>query len=145
MKSAWSRARRFGPTCQEHDAAIEALEAWLQRFAQRRDERSLGVTVMSTFEDGRYRWRETYFVLFPAASRPTLKVVEKMLAALNKRYRLSNLGADAHGRFESLTLISPDDFAALDICFTSGAEVLGAARGAGPGARARSSRRRGPS
>ena len=78
---------------------------------------------MSTFEDGRFRWRETYFVLFPAEKRPTLKAVQKTLAAINKHYVLSHPGADAHGRFESLTLISPDDFAALDICFTSGQEV----------------------
>ena len=79
---------------------------------------------MSTFEDDRYRWRETYFVLFPASRRPTLKTVEKKLAALSKRYTLENLGADGHGKFESLTVISPDDFAALDVCYTSGAEVL---------------------
>ncbi|MGA2256387.1 MAG: hypothetical protein ABSG53_17190 [Thermoguttaceae bacterium] len=79
---------------------------------------------MSTFEDDRYRWRETYFVLFPASRRPTLKLVEKKLAALSKRYSLENLGGDTHGKFESLTLISPDDFAALDVCYTSGAEVL---------------------
>ena len=79
---------------------------------------------MSTFEDDRYRWRETYFVLFPASRRPTLKMVEKKLAALSKRYSLENLGGDEHGKFESLTLISPDDFAALDVCYTGGAEVL---------------------
>ena len=79
---------------------------------------------MSTFEDDRYRWRETYFVLFPDSRRPTLQVVEKKLAALSKRYSLENLGGDDAGRFESLTLISPDDFAALDVCYTSGAEVL---------------------
>jgi hypothetical protein len=79
---------------------------------------------MSTFEDDRYRWRETYFVLFPASRRPTLKVVQNKLAALSKRYSLENLGADESGKFESLTLISPDDFAALDVCYTSGAEVL---------------------
>ena len=79
---------------------------------------------MSTFENDRYRWRETYFVLFPASRRPTLKVVEKKLAALSKRYTLENLGGDESGKFESLTLISPDDFAALDVCYTSGAEVL---------------------
>jgi hypothetical protein len=79
---------------------------------------------VSTFEDDRYRWRETYFVLFPASRRPTLKLVEKKLAALSKRYSLENLGGDTHGKFESLTLISPDDFAALDVCYTSGAEVL---------------------
>ena len=79
---------------------------------------------MSTFEDSRYRWRETYFVLFDAKRRPTLKSVTKMLSALNKRFELTNLGADSHGKIDSLTLISPDDFAALDICYLGGAEVL---------------------
>jgi hypothetical protein len=79
---------------------------------------------MSMFEDNRYRWRETYFVLFDAKKRPSLKSVTKALSALNKRFELTNLGADSHGRIDSLTLISPDDFAALDICYTGGAEVL---------------------
>jgi hypothetical protein len=79
---------------------------------------------MSTFEDDRFRWRETYFVLFPSERRPKLKTVETKLAALSKRYSLENPGADETGNFESLTLISPDDFAAMDVCFTSGAEVL---------------------
>jgi hypothetical protein len=79
---------------------------------------------MSTFEDDRYRWRETYFVLFSAANRPMLEVVEKKLASLSNRYSLSDLSADDEGQFESLTLTSPDDFAALDVCFTSGEEVL---------------------
>ena len=79
---------------------------------------------MSMFEDSRYRSRQTYFVLFDAEKRPTLKSVTKMLAALNKRFELCNLRADGHGRIDSLTLISPDDFAALDICYTGGAEVL---------------------
>jgi hypothetical protein len=79
---------------------------------------------MSTFEDDRYRWRETYFVLFPAEKRPALKVVEKKLSSLSKRYLLSNRSADSEGRLESLTVVSPDDFAALDICYTSGQEVI---------------------
>jgi hypothetical protein len=79
---------------------------------------------MSMFEDSRYRWRETYFVLFHAKKRPTLKSVTKMLSALNKRFELTDLNADDQGRIDSLTLISPDDFAALDICYTGGAEVL---------------------
>jgi hypothetical protein len=79
---------------------------------------------MSTFEDGHYRWRETYFVLFSSTKRPALKIVEKALAALNKNYVLSNQSADSHGHLESLTVISPDDFAAMDICYTAGDEVL---------------------
>ena len=79
---------------------------------------------MSMFENSRYRWRETYFVLFDAKQRPKLTTVTKAISALNKRFELSNLSADSEGGFDSLTLESPDDFAALDICYTGGAEVL---------------------
>ncbi len=78
---------------------------------------------MSTFEDSRYRWRETYFVLFDAKKRPKLTRVTKALSALNKRFQLTNL-SDEDGLVDSLTLISPDDFAAMDICYTEGAEAL---------------------
>jgi hypothetical protein len=79
---------------------------------------------MSMFEDNRYRWRETYFVLFDAKNRPKLSSVTKALSALNKRFQLTNLSADDEGRIDSLTLLSPDDYAALDICYTGGEEVL---------------------
>lgn len=79
---------------------------------------------MSMFENSRYRWRETYFVLFDAEERPKLTAVTKAISALNKRFELSDLTADEEGAFDSLTLTSPDDFAALDICYTDGAEVL---------------------
>jgi len=79
---------------------------------------------MSMFEDRHYRWRETYFVLFRSHNRPKLKTVQQALTALNSRYQLTNLSSDRQGRLESLTLVSPDDFAALDICYTEGAEVL---------------------
>jgi hypothetical protein len=79
---------------------------------------------MSMFENSRYRWRETYFVLFDAKNRPKLTNVTKSLSALNKRFQLTNLSADDQGKVDSLTLISPDDFAALDICYTEGDEAL---------------------
>ena len=50
--------------------------------------------------------------------------VTKALSALNKRFQLTNLSADDEGRIDSLTLISPDDFAALDICYIDGEEAL---------------------
>jgi hypothetical protein len=78
---------------------------------------------MSTFENPAYRWRETYFVLLDANDRPTVSQVEAALALLNDRFELQNLQADDEGRFESVTLVSPDDFAALDICFLQGDEV----------------------
>jgi hypothetical protein len=79
---------------------------------------------MSTFERDEFKWRETYFVLFDSAKRPTLKKVERMLRDLNDRFELSNIRADEDGRFESITIMSPDDYAALDISYESGEEVL---------------------
>jgi hypothetical protein len=78
---------------------------------------------MSTFEDYRYRWRETYFVLFDKKNRPKLDAVAKTLKSMNNRYELSNQSADKEGFIESLTLISPEDYAALDICYTCDDEV----------------------
>ncbi len=79
---------------------------------------------MSTFGDNRYCWRETYFVLFKSSDRPSLKVVEKAVTALNERYVLKDASADDAGLFDSLTLLSPDDYAALDISYLAGAEAL---------------------
>jgi hypothetical protein len=79
---------------------------------------------MSMFEDSHYRWRETYFVMFRSGQRPKLKKVQQVLSVLNPHYQLINVHGDSQGRVESLTVISPDDFAALDICYTDGAEVL---------------------
>ena len=79
---------------------------------------------MSTFEREGYQWRETYFVLFDEARRPTLRQVERMLRKLNARFELTDPAADSDGRFESLTVVAPDDYAALDIAFMSGDEVL---------------------
>jgi hypothetical protein len=78
---------------------------------------------MSTFENDQYKWRETYFVLFSAAKRPTLAKMTKALQGLNPRFELSNTLADDDGGFESLTLRSPQDYSALDISYVSGEEV----------------------
>jgi hypothetical protein len=79
---------------------------------------------MSMFEDQHYRWRETYFVLFDSAKRPALAAMKKRLLALGDRYSLVNPQGDDQGRFESIGLVSPEDFSAMDICYTSGDEVI---------------------
>jgi hypothetical protein len=79
---------------------------------------------MSTFEDKNYRWRETYFVLFDASKRPKMKNVLKALHDLNPRYEIVNPLTDEQGAIESLTVVSADDFAALDLCYIEGDEVL---------------------
>jgi hypothetical protein len=79
---------------------------------------------MSMFENDQYRWRETYFVLFESAKRPALKVVRKRLAVIKDNLELVNPQADEHGAMESMTVLAPDDFAALDISYLSGDEVV---------------------
>jgi hypothetical protein len=83
---------------------------------------------MSTFENDDYKWRETYFVLFDAAKRPTLTQLAAALRALNARFELTNLAAEEDDAFDSLTLHSPQDYAAMDISFLDGEEVQQQAR-----------------
>jgi hypothetical protein len=78
---------------------------------------------MSMFDSSDYRWRETYFVLFDAAKRPHSDKVRAALKKLGRRFELGELHADADGGFESITLSSPSDYAALDISYLSGDEV----------------------
>lgn len=78
---------------------------------------------MSLFEDGEYRYRETYFVMFRAENRPSLKRFRQAIAPLGDRYQLANVVEDDRGYFESATLLAPEDFAALDICYVGGDEV----------------------
>lgn len=79
---------------------------------------------MSMFERDEYKWRETYFVLFDSAKRPTLSQIEGVLRDLNERFELTNATADEDGRFESITVMSPEDYAALDISYEAGEEVV---------------------
>lgn len=79
---------------------------------------------MSTFQSDRYQWRETYFVLFESSRRPTLEQVKQTLGAIPGRFQITDVQADDQGRFESLTILSPDDFAALDVSYLAGDEVV---------------------
>ena len=78
---------------------------------------------MTMFEADQFQWRETYFVLFSSRKRPTLDEIERALRQLGSHYQLTDLQAADDGSFESLTLVSPDDFAALDISYLSGEDI----------------------
>jgi hypothetical protein len=79
---------------------------------------------MSTFENKNYRWRETYFVLFESKRRPKLAAVVQAIEALGNRFELVEPAADEKGRIEALTVVSADDYAAMDLCYIEGDEVL---------------------
>lgn len=79
---------------------------------------------MSMFEDDRYRWRETYFIQFEKKNRPMLAEVERRLTMMGEQVELTSPRADEKGRIESLTILAPEDFAALDISYLEDDEVL---------------------
>lgn len=78
---------------------------------------------MSLFENDQFHWRETYFVFFEEGDRPTAEELEAALKQMGARYEVDSVRKDDNGHFESITLISPHDFAAMDITYITGDEV----------------------
>jgi hypothetical protein len=82
-----------------------------------------GTALMGMFDDDRLEWRETYFVLFESAQRPLLRDVERALKDLHGRFQVQDGIADDLGKFESITVLSPEDHAALEITYLTGEDV----------------------
>ena len=78
---------------------------------------------MSLFENGNYRWRETFFVLLKQEHRPAAQDFADAIARLGDRYEVSQLQVSQDGSLESMTLYSPDDFAAMDISYVADEDV----------------------
>ncbi|MCA9178384.1 MAG: hypothetical protein KDB14_28180 [Planctomycetales bacterium] len=75
---------------------------------------------MSLFENNEYRWRETCFVMVDSQTRPSLRQVCEQLGVT---FDLGQSTANEQGQLETLTIFSPNDFSAMDICFVGGDEV----------------------
>ena len=78
---------------------------------------------MSLFADGRYQWRETYFVLFDHTHRPKAADVKRLLVELGPRMEIHELTATDAGLLESMTVLSHADAAGMDITYVEGDEV----------------------
>lgn len=78
---------------------------------------------MSLFGNPDYHYRETYFVLFESKHRPQAAQIEKTLRELKSRYEIGEMATDDQGRLEAVTVLSPDDYAAMDIVYAEGEEV----------------------
>ena len=70
-----------------------------------------------------FRWRETYFVYFDSGRRPKLAEVRALVAGFRGHFQVAAGEADEDGRIESLTIHSPQDYAALEIDYLAGDEV----------------------
>ncbi|RMG00303.1 MAG: hypothetical protein D6741_07070 [Planctomycetota bacterium] len=78
---------------------------------------------MSLFQNPEYCWRETFLVFFDAENRPSAHEIEAAMESLGARYVLTNVTATDDGLFDSATLLAPDDFAAMDICYVEDDDV----------------------
>ena len=74
--------------------------------------------------EGELQWRETYYILFQVADRPTLNQVEAALTEASNRFHIDRLVADDDGLFVSVLVEAPEDHAALEISFESGDAVV---------------------
>jgi hypothetical protein len=79
---------------------------------------------MSDRGEEQFEWRETYFLWLRPEKRPSLTDVERAVMALPGRYELRHAAADRDGAIESLTILAPDDHAALEIEYEEGADIL---------------------
>jgi hypothetical protein len=78
---------------------------------------------MSLFENDQFRWRETYFVLFDSKRLPTVAGMKRVLDELGDRFEVVEIRSDEDEQFESLTIVSPQDFAGMDITYDAGEDV----------------------
>ena len=77
---------------------------------------------MSLFEDSHFVYRDTFFVYFQQSDRPTAEQVQAVLAELGDKYECGEL-RQSDGKFESISVRSPQDYSAMDITFVAGDEV----------------------
>lgn len=78
---------------------------------------------MSLFENDRYRWRETFFLMFRHENRPTVGAMRQVLGTLGSVEIREVRGEDSE-EFESLSILAHEDNAAMDIVYSTGEDVL---------------------
>lgn len=74
-------------------------------------------------DDSRLQWRDTYYVWFSSARRPSLRQVEKIIRELSERFAVKLSEADDDGGFESITLQAGRDQSALEISYLAGDDL----------------------
>lgn len=78
---------------------------------------------MSLFGDRNYQYRDTYFVLFPKENRPSEAKLKALLNELGTKFETAEV-RQTDGKIDSLTLIDPQDYSAMDIAYVEGDDVV---------------------
>ena len=78
---------------------------------------------MSLFENNEYEYKDTFFVFFERENLPKPDAVKAAIAELGGRYEFGKM-AFREEQFESMTILSPQDFSAIDIVLDLNTEVV---------------------
>lgn len=78
---------------------------------------------MSLFGDRNYQYRDTYFVLFQKQHRPSETKLKSLLKELGTKFETAEI-RHSNGQVDSLTLIDPQDYSAMDIAYVEGDDVV---------------------
>ena len=78
---------------------------------------------MSLFGDRNYQYRDTYFVLFQKQHRPSESKLKSLLKELGTKFETSEI-RHTNGQVDSITLIDPQDYSAMDIAYVEGDDVV---------------------
>lgn len=84
---------------------------------------------MSLYNDDRYSWRETYFVLFDPERRLRLRELRRELRKHSGTFRILEENADTEGVLTSMIVASYEDHSALEINYREGKNVADEIRG----------------
>ncbi|MDR1054061.1 MAG: hypothetical protein LBL39_07785 [Planctomycetaceae bacterium] len=79
---------------------------------------------MTLFDDERYAWRETYFVLFEAGNQPRFADVRKNFDIHAGCFSVLDKKVGKDNSMESITIASYEDHAAIEILYSEGEVVL---------------------
>ncbi|MDR2345166.1 MAG: hypothetical protein LBE18_03790 [Planctomycetaceae bacterium] len=79
---------------------------------------------MTLFDDERYAWRETYFVLFEPEMRPQFAMIRKIFNSHVGCFSVLDKKINKDNTMESLTIASYEDHAAIEIVYSEGENVL---------------------
>ena len=77
---------------------------------------------MSLFENDQYEYTDTFFVFFKRENLPLASAVKNAIAELGDRYEFGKI-VFREEQFEAMTVLSPQDFSAMDIVLDLNAEV----------------------
>ena len=78
---------------------------------------------MSLFGDPNFQYRETYFVLLKSDDCPSSEKLIEAIESLGNNFQIVDSKIN-EGKLESITVDMSEDFAALDVTYVEGDEVL---------------------